>query len=89
MESEWIVLFITGKEEIVLSDLSSFLVNHANINFLGLVLTEACKDEMFTDENHPDFSTQIGEIIATLGSNWDSDSELSSVKSQSGISNQI
>ena len=52
-------LFV-GKEEILLSDLSQFLVTHTNLNFLGLVLTEACKDEMFTDENHPDYSTQIG-----------------------------
>ena len=56
--SSWFSLL--GKEEIVLSDLSSFLATHTNLNFLGLVLTEACQDEMFTDENHPDFSTQIG-----------------------------
>merc|ERR1719193_1549766 len=56
---------ISGKEEIVLSDLSSFLVTHTNINFLGLVLTEACKDEMFTDENHPDFSTEI--VVSGFG----------------------
>jgi len=56
---------ISGKDEIVLSDLSSFLVSHTNINFLGLVLTEVCKDEMFTDENHPDFSTQI--VVSGFG----------------------
>ena len=56
---------ISGKDEIVISELGSFLVSHSNLNFLGLVLTETCKDEMFTDVNNPDFSAQL--VVSGFG----------------------
>jgi len=40
---------ISGKEEIVLSDLTLFLSHHSRLSFLGLVLTEVCKDPVFTE----------------------------------------
>jgi len=47
---------ISGKDEINLSDLSLFLSHHASLTFLGLVLTEVCKDSLFTDPSHQELS---------------------------------
>jgi len=50
---------ISGKDEILLSELSPFLVSHANLTFLGLVLTESCKEEMFIDDTHAEYRPQL------------------------------
>jgi len=45
---------ISGKEEIVVPQLVAFLAAHPCLTFLGLVLTDACKEPVFRDHNHPD-----------------------------------
>ena len=56
-------LDISGKEEIQISELSPFLGTHTHLSFLGLVLTDACKDEMFTDQDHVHFCHHLGDHI--------------------------
>ena len=53
-----IVIFL-GKEEIQIAELSSFLGSHGQLTFLGLVLTDACKDQIFTDVNDEDFCAEL------------------------------
>jgi len=52
-------LDISGKEEIQITELSSFLGSHGQLTFLGLVLTDACKDQIFTDVNDEDFCAEL------------------------------
>jgi len=58
-------LDISGKPEIMISELSPFLFSHNHLSFLGLVLTDACKDEMFTDQDHVDYCRHLA--IAGFG----------------------
>jgi len=50
---------ISGKEEILIPELTEFLSHHSCLMFLGLVLTEACKDEMFVDYSHELFRPSL------------------------------
>ena len=50
---------ISGKEEIVMPGLVAFLGLHPELCFLGLVLTEACRDPVFRDANNPEFRNSL------------------------------
>ena len=50
---------ISGKEEIVVPGLVAFLALHPELCFLGLVLTEACRDPVFRDANNPEFRNSL------------------------------
>ncbi|KAG1663580.1 Protein zyg-11 B [Nymphon striatum] len=45
-------LDISGKQDIEIEDLREWISAHPKLKFLGLVLTDVCFDEMFTDKNH-------------------------------------
>ena len=47
-----------------MSELCPFLRCHSQLTFLGLVLTEACKEEIFTDISHEDFDQSLGKSLA-------------------------
>jgi len=50
---------ISGKEEILIHELSEFLSHHSYLLFLGLVLTDACKDDVFTEATHEQFRPNL------------------------------
>lgn len=50
---------ISGKEEILVPQLLAFVSAHPDLTFLGLVLTEACKDPVFRDISHPEHQTRL------------------------------
>ena len=52
-------LDISGKDEIHITELSSFLGCHDQLSFLGLVLTEVCKAVRFTDVNAEEFREEL------------------------------
>jgi len=52
-------LDISGKVEIQISELSPWIFSHGQLSFLGLVLTDVCKDDMFTDIDHADFCRHL------------------------------
>lgn len=52
-------LDISGKDNIDIDDLKTFLQLHPNLKFLGLVLTEACFDDMFTKESDPLYNPNL------------------------------
>lgn len=53
-------LDVSGKEGIATaSDLLPFLDSHPKMRFLGLVLTDACKDDVFVDEANPNFNPRL------------------------------
>ena len=51
---------MTGKEEILIAELCPFVKCHSRLTYLGLVLTDTCKEEMFTDLSHEDFNQALG-----------------------------
>ncbi|XP_021927398.1 protein zyg-11 homolog B-like isoform X2 [Zootermopsis nevadensis] len=53
------ILDISGKDEISISTLRSFLECHRQLTFLGLIHSEACYDEIFVNPHHPDFNPNL------------------------------
>ena len=51
---------LAGKEEILIAELCPFVKCHPQLSYLGLVLTDICKEEMFTDLSHEDFNQALG-----------------------------
>lgn len=52
-------LDISGKEDIESADLRNFVEAHPSLVFLGLIQTEACYDDMFTDVRSPDYKAGL------------------------------
>ena len=56
----------SGKEEILIAELCPFVKCHTRLTYLGLVLTDTCKEEMFTDLSHEDFNQALGNTSLPL-----------------------
>jgi len=50
---------ISGKEDILVPQLLAFLADHPELTYLGLVLTDACKDPVFRDVSHQDHISEV------------------------------
>ncbi|RZF46386.1 hypothetical protein LSTR_LSTR007919 [Laodelphax striatellus] len=48
-----------GKDELSRKELRNFIKNHPHLRFLGLVQSDACYDECFTNPKHPDYKPQL------------------------------
>lgn len=46
-ENRWTNVFIAGKDNIHPADLKKFMLDQNQLKFIGLMLTDACKDEIF------------------------------------------
>ena len=51
--------FVTGKDEINVSDLKHFIRSHLQLKFLGLIHSDACYDEGFVNPQHPDYKSDL------------------------------
>ncbi|KAK7864900.1 hypothetical protein R5R35_001989 [Gryllus longicercus] len=52
-------LDISGKDDINATELRSFLQHHKELCFLGLIDSDVCYDESFTNPRHPDYNDQL------------------------------
>jgi len=60
-------LDLSGKEDIIVPSLHTFLSSHPRLVFLGLVLTDAAKDPLFREPSHPEHHTITHILLSGFG----------------------
>lgn len=57
---------ISGKDDILIKDVSVFLENHPNACFLGLLYSDTCHSDQFVDIRHNKYNPRLTVCIVSL-----------------------